>query len=77
MSLGSWTCPGVSTQLRPGVPEGLHEDRELFRFTPRKEGVTRWLSLHREALSLHGPPKALFALTRSKPTPYGQGDNPS
>lgn len=51
MSLGSWTCPGVSMQLQLGVPEGLHEDRGLFWFTPRKKGVTRWLSLHREALS--------------------------
>lgn len=52
MSLGSWTCPGVSTQLQLGVPKGLHEDRGLFRSTPRKKGVIRWLSLHREALSL-------------------------
>lgn len=52
MSLGSWMCPGASTQLGPGVPEGLQKDRGLFWFTPGKEGVTRWLSLHREALSL-------------------------
>lgn len=53
MSPGSWTCPGVPTQLWLGVPKGLHEDRGPFWFTPgKKEGVTRWLSLHREALSV-------------------------
>lgn len=52
MSLGSWTCPSASIQLQLGVPKGLHEDRGLFWFTPRKERVTRWLSLHREALNV-------------------------
>lgn len=82
MSLGSWTCPGVSTQLQPGVLEGLHEARGLFWFTPRKEGRGDKVAQSAQrgiqsAMNLQRLCLLLLALTRSKPTLDGQGDNPS
>lgn len=64
-----------------GGPQGLHEDRELVWFTPRKEGrgdkgAQSAQSGTQSAMSLQRLCPALFALSRSKAILNGQGDSP-